>query len=92
MPGQISRKKQLQNDLEQDMERKKACSLIKKSMRGSRAQQLLAAVEGSCSESSANKRRIRMEVSPTRYDSNSTSCQRSSFGSVMHPVMASSMR
>ncbi|PHT35653.1 hypothetical protein CQW23_23353 [Capsicum baccatum] len=91
-PGQISRKKQLQNDLEQDMERKKACSLIKKSLRGSRAQQLLAAVEGSRSEGSANKRRRRMEVSPTRYDSNSTSCRRSSFGSVMHPVMASSMR
>ncbi|KAF3677453.1 ATPase, F1 complex, gamma subunit protein [Capsicum annuum] len=86
-PGQISRKKQLQNDLEQDMERKKACSLIKKSMRGSRAQQLLAAVEGSRSEGSANKRRRRMEVSPTRYDSNSTSCRRSSFGSVMRPVL-----
>ncbi|KAF3658833.1 Ubiquitin carboxyl-terminal hydrolase 21 [Capsicum annuum] len=92
MPGQISCKKQLQNDLEQDMERKQACSLIKKSMRGSRAQQFLAAVEVSHSEGSANKRRRRMEVSPIRDGSNSTSRRRSSFGSVMRPVMASSMR
>ncbi|XP_055821079.1 ubiquitin carboxyl-terminal hydrolase 20-like [Solanum dulcamara] len=91
--GQVSCKKQLQKDLEQDMERKQACSLIKKNMPGSRAQQLLAAVQGSCSEGSANKkRRRRMEVSPTRDDTNSTSRRRSSIGSTMRTVMAGSMR
>lgn len=90
--GQVSCKKQLQNDLEQDMERKQACSLIKKNMHGTRAKQLLAAMRGSQSEGSANKRRRRMEVSPTRDDSNSTRSRRSSFGSVMHTVMAGSMR
>ncbi|KAK4364631.1 hypothetical protein RND71_015989 [Anisodus tanguticus] len=90
--GQVSCKKQLQKELEQDMERKQACSLIKKNMRGSRAQQFLAAMKGSQSEGSANKRRRRMEVSPTRDDSNSNSRRRSSFGSAMHTVMAGSMR
>ncbi|CAN4076240.1 unnamed protein product [Withania somnifera] len=90
--GQVSCKKQLQNDIEQNMERKQACSLIKKNMRGSRAQQFLAAMEGSHSEGSANKRRRKTEASPTRDDSKSTSRRRSSFGSVMHTVMASSMR
>lgn len=91
--GQVSCKKQLQKDLEQDMERKQACSLIKKNMPGSRAQQLLAAVQGSRSEGSANKkRRRRMEVSPTRDVTNSTSRRRSSIGSTMRTVMAGSMR
>lgn len=90
--GQVSCKKQLQKDLEQDMERKQACSLIKRNMRGSRAQQLLAAMHGSRSEGSANKRRRRMEVSPTRDDINSTSRRRSSIGSTMRTVMAGSMR
>ncbi|KAK4728324.1 hypothetical protein R3W88_021312 [Solanum pinnatisectum] len=90
--GQVSCKKQLQKDLEQDMERKQACSLIKKNMPGSRAQQLLVAMQGSRSEGSANKRRRRMEVSPTRDDSNPTSRRRSSIGSTMRPVMAGSMR
>lgn len=91
MPGQVSCKKQLHKDLEQDMERKQACSLIKKNMRGSRAQQLLAAMKGSHSEGSAKKRRRRMEVSPTRDDTNSTS-RRRSFGSTMRTVTAGSMR
>ncbi|XP_060207600.1 ubiquitin carboxyl-terminal hydrolase 20-like [Lycium barbarum] len=90
--GQVSCKKQLQKELEQDMERKQACSLIKKNMRGSRAQQLLSAMRGSQSEGSATKRRRRMEVSPTRDDSNSTSRRRSSFGSTLRTVMAGSMR
>ncbi|CAN4128158.1 unnamed protein product [Withania somnifera] len=89
--SQVSCKKQL-NDLEQDMERKQAYSLIKKNMRGSRAQQLIAAVEGSHSVVSANKRRRRMEASPTRDGINSTSRRRSSFGSVVRTVTASSMR
>ncbi|KAK4368718.1 hypothetical protein RND71_012510 [Anisodus tanguticus] len=92
MVGQVSCKKQLQKELEQDMERKQACSLIKKNMRGSRAQQFLAAMQGSQSEGCANKRRRRMEVSPTRDDSNSNGRRRSSFGSAMRTVMAGSMR
>lgn len=93
MVGQVSCKKQLQkDDVEQDMERKQACFLIKKNMPGSRGQQLLAAMQGLRSEGSAKKRRRRMEVSPTRDDSNSTSRRRSSIGSTMRPVMAGSMR
>ncbi|XP_009765253.1 ubiquitin carboxyl-terminal hydrolase 20-like [Nicotiana sylvestris] len=88
----VSCKKQLPKELEQNMERKQACTLIKKSMRGSRAQQLLAAMGGSHSGSSVNKKRRRMDVSPSRDDSSSTGRRRSSLGSVFRTVTAGSLR
>ncbi|KAJ8532448.1 hypothetical protein K7X08_012371 [Anisodus acutangulus] len=87
---QVSCKNQSQKDLEQDLERKQACSLIKKRIPGSRGQQLMAAMCGSQSEGSLNKKR-KMEISPNRDDISSTSHRRSSFGSGLHPVMASSI-
>ncbi|XP_019190694.1 PREDICTED: ubiquitin carboxyl-terminal hydrolase 20-like [Ipomoea nil] len=55
-------KRQLEKNLESE-ERKQAMSAIKKNMRGSRAQQLMAALRGSRSEGSANKKSRRMESS-----------------------------
>ncbi|KAJ8538718.1 hypothetical protein K7X08_030014 [Anisodus acutangulus] len=82
LADQVSCKNQSQKDLEQDLERKEACSLIKKSIPRSRGQQLMAAMRGSRSEGSLNKKRRKLEVSRSR----------SIFGSGLHPVMASSFR
>ncbi|XP_073027102.1 ubiquitin carboxyl-terminal hydrolase 20-like isoform X2 [Primulina eburnea] len=63
----ISCKRQLDKDLD-DMETKQACSLIKKSIHGARGQQLLAALKGSKSEGSANRKKSRSRSSPRRDD------------------------
>ncbi|XP_059307063.1 ubiquitin carboxyl-terminal hydrolase 20-like [Lycium ferocissimum] len=94
LADQVSCKHQSQKDLEQDLERKEACSLIKKTIPGSRGQQLMAAMRGSQSEGSfLNKKRRKIEGSPSsRDDRSSAGRRRSSFGSGLHPVMASSFR
>lgn len=63
----ISCKRQLDKDLE-DVETKQACSFIKKSIPGARGQQLLAALKGSKSEGSANRKKSRSRPSPRRDD------------------------
>ncbi|KAG9142687.1 hypothetical protein Leryth_005452 [Lithospermum erythrorhizon] len=57
----VTCKRQLNTELF-DIGRKQACSLIRKSIPGSRGQQLLAAVTGSQSEGSVNKKRSRMDA------------------------------
>ncbi|XP_009791289.1 uncharacterized protein [Nicotiana sylvestris] len=89
----VSFKNQSQKDHEQDLERKQACSLIKKRIPGSRGQQLMAAMRGSRSEGSVNKKRRKLEVvSPSRDNTGSAGRRRSSFGSMLHPVTAGSSR
>ncbi|KAG9152745.1 hypothetical protein Leryth_018903 [Lithospermum erythrorhizon] len=74
----VTCKRRLNDELE-DMGRKQACSLIKKSIPGSRRQQLMAAVKGPYSEGSVNKKRSRLAAA-TRSDRNSTGRDRSNTG------------
>ncbi|XP_073126994.1 ubiquitin carboxyl-terminal hydrolase 20-like isoform X2 [Henckelia pumila] len=60
----ISCKRQLDKDL--DVETKQACLFVKKSMPGARGQQMLAALKGSKSEGSANRKKSRSRSSPRR--------------------------
>lgn len=83
---QVSCKRQLNKDLE-NLERKQAYTLAKK-MPGSRGQQLMAAMRGSLSAGSLNKKRSRgLHTSPSSDVGNSGSRRRSSF-----PLHASSLR
>lgn len=83
---QVSCKRQLNKDLE-NLERKQAYTLAKK-MPGSRGQQLMAAMGGSLSDGSLNKKRRRgLHMSPSSNDRNSGSRRRSSL-----PLLASSLR
>lgn len=63
----ISCKRQLDKDLD-DVETKQACSFIKKSIPGARGQQLLAALKGSKSEGSANRKKSRSRSTTRRDD------------------------
>ncbi|KAG8382492.1 hypothetical protein BUALT_Bualt05G0082900 [Buddleja alternifolia] len=68
----ISCKRQLEKDVNvDDMETKQAYSFIKKSIPGSRGQQLLAALKGSKSEGCVNKKSRRLGLSRSRDDSSS---------------------
>ncbi|XP_016462441.1 ubiquitin carboxyl-terminal hydrolase 20 [Nicotiana tabacum] len=62
LADQVSCKHQSQKDQERDLERKQAFSLIKKRIPGSRGQQLMAAMRGSRSEGSVNKKRRKLQV------------------------------
>ncbi|KAL2545363.1 ubiquitin carboxyl-terminal hydrolase 21-like [Forsythia ovata] len=88
----ISCKRKLEKDLD-DLETKQACSFIKKSIPGSRGQQLLAALRGSRSEAAVNKKRSkRMSSSPSRGNSSSTTRDRSSIGTKVRPLIAGAFR
>ncbi|KZV47057.1 ubiquitin carboxyl-terminal hydrolase 20-like [Dorcoceras hygrometricum] len=76
----ISCKRQLDNDLD-DVERKQAFSFIKKSIPGARGQQLLAALQVSKSEGSANRKKNRSRSYPRRDDMRP-----------MHPLLAGGFR
>lgn len=83
----VSCKRQLNKDLE-NFEMKQACALIKKSMPGSRGQQLIQAVTGSRREGSLNKKRSRpRHLSPSMEDRKSHTRSRGSI-----PLVAGRLR
>ncbi|XP_022881635.1 ubiquitin carboxyl-terminal hydrolase 21-like isoform X1 [Olea europaea var. sylvestris] len=88
----ISCKRKLEKDLD-DQETKQAFSFIKKSIPGSRGQQLMAALMGPRSEGAVNKKRSkRMSSSPNRVKSTSTTRDRSSIGTKARPLVAGGFR
>ncbi|KAL3497801.1 hypothetical protein ACH5RR_040533 [Cinchona calisaya] len=84
---QVSCKRQLNKDLD-NLERKQAVTFIKNCMPGARGQQFMAAMRGSLSEGSLNKKRSRgMHMSSSGEERNSAGRRRGSI-----PVLAGSLR
>ncbi|KAI3469152.1 hypothetical protein Pfo_025815 [Paulownia fortunei] len=88
----IACKRRLEKDMD-DLETRQACSFIKKSMPGSRGQQMLAALRGSKTEASVTRKKSRRSGLPlSRDDSGATSHHDSSIRPVLRPLVAGTHR
>ncbi|KAK4389922.1 Ubiquitin carboxyl-terminal hydrolase 21 [Sesamum angolense] len=88
----VSCKRRLDKDMD-DLETRQACSFIKKSIPGSRGQQLLSALRGSKTDASANRKKSRRSELPPRKDDRSASTHHgSSMRSAQCPLVAGAYR
>ncbi|KAL0329076.1 UNVERIFIED_CONTAM: Ubiquitin carboxyl-terminal hydrolase 20 [Sesamum radiatum] len=88
----VSCKRRLDKDMD-DLETRQACSFIKKSIPGSRGQQLLSALRGSKTDASANRKKSRRSELPPRKDDRSASTHHgSSMRSAQRPLVAGAYR
>ncbi|XP_011082363.1 ubiquitin carboxyl-terminal hydrolase 20 [Sesamum indicum] len=88
----VSCKRRLDKDMD-DLETRQACSLIKKSIPGSRGQQLLSALRGSKTDASVNRKKSRRSEFPPRKDDRSASTHYgSSMRSSERPLVAGAYR
>ncbi|KAL0458717.1 UNVERIFIED_CONTAM: Ubiquitin carboxyl-terminal hydrolase 20 [Sesamum latifolium] len=88
----VSCKRRLDKDMD-DLETRQACSFIKKSIPGSRGQQLLSALRGSKTDASVNRKKSRRSELPVRKDDRSASTHHgSSITSAQRPLVAGAYR
>ncbi|KAL0313601.1 UNVERIFIED_CONTAM: Ubiquitin carboxyl-terminal hydrolase 20 [Sesamum radiatum] len=84
----VSCKRRLDKDMD-DLETRQACTFIKKSIPGSRGQQLLSALRGSKTDASVNRKKSRRSELPLRKDDRSASTHHgSSIRSAQRPLVA----